>query len=226
MQFQHDYDRPLSTSERVSSLVFLLVVLGLFGASLVVEYEPVKLSAVFFVAFWAPLLVLHELGHALMAQALGWRVVLVSIGMGRRVLRCKVGALLVDVRMYPLEGFVLPVPTRLRNPRLENALIYFAGPGIEMLLLGLVVLVVGPSTLTTRSESIAIIAAQSFALAIVVGLVFNLVPHAVMTNHGAIVNDGLGILRSASLPDSHFQELMEHDWDVDHLWASDEPEED
>ena len=40
------------------------------------DFNPVKLSVLFFFLSWCPLLLLHELGHALMAAGLGTRVVM------------------------------------------------------------------------------------------------------------------------------------------------------
>ena len=70
-----------------------------------------QLSALLIVVFWIPLLVLHESGHALMAAALGWHVGQIVIGMGRTVKEFRVGTALVEIRLVPVEGFVVPVQT-------------------------------------------------------------------------------------------------------------------
>lgn len=201
-------DRPLTRSERWALAVFLLIILGLFTAELAVDYHPVKLSVLFIVLFWAPLLALHEAGHAVMAAALGWRVLRVVVGFGRTVSLFHVKGTPVEVKLVPLEGFVRPAPTNLRYPRLKNALIYLAGPLSEAILLILIVLVVGPDVLLRRTEYVPVIAAQSLSVAILMGLIFNLIPHSVTTREGSTANDGLGMFLSFFLPLSHFAERM------------------
>src|SRR5215468_6443704 len=141
---------PLTPGERNFVVLFATVVVGFFVAELFRDYQPVKLTVLLILLFWIPLLALHEAGHALMAALLGWYVGRVVIGVGRLVAKFRVGTAVVEVRLLPLEGFVVPMPRNLRAPRLKNALIYFAGPGAELLLLAIVVVILGPSTLLGR----------------------------------------------------------------------------
>jgi len=156
---------PETPDERWSSAIFLLLFVGLILAGLLQDFEPVKISAVLVVLFWVPLLALHEAGHALMAAAVGWHVGQVVIGMGNEIKRFRVGGTPVEIRMFPVSGFVRHVPTNLNLPHLKCALIYFAGPGIELLLAGVLLLAVGPDRLLTRTNDYLIIAVQSLALA-------------------------------------------------------------
>lgn len=109
------------------------------------DFSPVKLSVLFFFLSWCPLLLLHELGHALMAAGLGWSVEQIVIGMGEPIQRFKLGSVAVEWRMLPIEGFVRCRPRDLRWPRLKHALVYFAGPGIELLLATAMLWVLGRS---------------------------------------------------------------------------------
>src|SRR5262249_21703002 len=120
----------------------------------------------------------------------------------------------VEVRVAPVEGFVVPVPTNLDMPRLKNALIYFAGPGIEIALVLFLLSWIGPERMFTRTDDLGMIAVQSLCVSAAIGIVVNLVPHGVMTQKGFIANDGLGIMRSFSLPDEHFVARMrpEEEW--------------
>ena len=199
---------PLTPGERAFYGFFLAIVVGLFAAEIVHDYKPVKLAALLFVLFWGPLLALHETGHAVVAALVGWRVGRVVIGVGRLVAKFKVGEALVEIRLLPLEGFVQPVPRNLRRPRLKSALIYFAGPGSELLLLLIVALGVGPATMLTETEHFGILAAQSLCVAVLFSAFCNLVPHAVVMPGGTVANDGLGIIRSFTVPESHFAELV------------------
>jgi hypothetical protein len=199
---------PLSPSEFWTCVLFLVVIVGLFAAEVVVNYSPAKLSALFFVLCWFPLLVLHEAGHAVVAAALGWHVGRVVIGMGRTITWFHIGSTLIEIRLLPLEGFVQPVPRNLDAPRLKSALIYLAGPGAELLLLGLLAGVLGTEILLTPSTNIGLIAVQSLCVAILVSAFFNLVPHYVNTQYGMAANDGLGIIRSFLLPREHFAAMI------------------
>ncbi len=143
---------PLSPRDRWVYGIFFVVLLALFAAEVFHDYQPVKLSALLVVVFWIPLLALHEAGHALMAAALGWYVGQVVVGMGRVVSSFRLGSALIEVRLFPVEGFVKCVPMNLRQPHLKSALIYFAGPGIELLLAALILLLVGPENLFRRSD--------------------------------------------------------------------------
>jgi membrane-associated protease RseP (regulator of RpoE activity) len=217
---------PLTRSECWTSVLFLVVLVGLFTAEVIVDYTPAKLSALFFLVFWFPLLVLHEAGHAVVATLLGWYVARVVLGMGRTVAWFRAGTTLVEIRLFPIEGFVLPVPRNLRAPRLKSALIYFAGPGAQLLLLALIFVVVGPDMLLSQSDSIGLLAVQSLCVAILASAFFNLVPHMAASQNGMVPNDGLGIIRSFLLPTEYYAALvnMKVDEEPVEQYASEEQE--
>jgi hypothetical protein len=204
-------------------LLFLLVLLGLFAAEVFVNYQPVKLTALLVALFWVPLLVLHETGHAVVTALLGWRVHRVVLGMGRTLWRLRVGDVPVEVRTFPVEGFVQPSPRNLRSPRLKSALIYFAGPGSELLLVLLIALVVGPATLLSYREDIGLLIVQSLCIAALASAILNLIPHLAITATGEVANDGLGILRSFTRPLDDFAAMVDptlprQSWERDPDW--------
>jgi hypothetical protein len=206
-----DSDRPLSPQERWIAGVFLAVVLGLFLLEIWHDYQPVKLSALLVILFWIPLLALHECGHAVTAALLHWRVQKVVIGLGRLVATFRIRNTPVEIRLLPIEGFVRCAPQDLRFPRLKQIAIYFAGPGVELLVALGVVLGIGWNRLLTLTDNYSLIAWQSLALAATAGAVLNLIPQAVRTPHGLIPNDGLGILLSFFLPEQHFAQMLSED---------------
>jgi Peptidase family M50 len=213
---------PLTTENFLISLVFFLIVVGLFVAEICVNYHPVKLTALFIFLFWLPLIAVHEAGHALVAVLLGWRVHRLVIGMGRPLLRFSVGRTPVEIRLFPVQGFVLPAPTNLRAPRLKSALIYFAGPGAELLVLGLLTLIVGPAAMLSRTENLWLLAAQSLAVAVLLSAFFNLVPHYAHSQSGRVPNDGLGIIYSFLCSREDYARLLE---DPDSAWRPEREEE-
>lgn len=199
---------PLTPQERWIFGIFLITILGLFVAEICHDYQPIKLSAVLVVVFWIPLLAWHEAGHAIAAALLGWRVRQIVIGMGRMVVSFRIGGAAVQIRSMPIEGFVQCVPYNLSLPHLKSALIYFAGPGVELLLASIILLIVGPDTLLTQSEDYWVLGWQSLALASTVQAVLNLIPCWIQTAESGYPNDGLGILRSFLLPESYYADLI------------------
>lgn len=202
--------RPLTPQERWAGGVFLAVLVGLFVAEVVHDYHPVKLSGLLIALFWIPLLALHEAGHAVAAAMLNWHVSRVVIGMGRIIGSFRVGCAAVEIRLFPVEGFVSSAPRDLRRPRLKNACIYFAGPGVELLLAVVILLVIGPDRLLTRTEDYGLIGWQSLAAASAAQGVLNLIPRSLRTPHGDIPNDGLGIIRSFRRPDRYYADMIRH----------------
>lgn len=190
--------RPMSQAEaRISAAVgiafAIMIMIAVFE-----EYSASRLSVVLVLVFWVPMLVLHELGHAIAAKALGWHVREIVIGFGRELWQWQIGETRVRVKLAPVEGYVLPMPTSARQMRLKSALIYAAGPGIELLLLAIMLLVLGGDYVFGGSNEIGQVAAQSLAIAILLGAGFNLLPFST----GGGVSDGLGILTSPFMSDA------------------------
>src|SRR5262249_13988635 len=97
---------PSTASEWWITGIFLAIFLGLFALEISENYSPVKLSALFFVLLWVPLLVLHEAGRAIVAFLLGWHVGQIVIGMGKTIGRFRLGIASVEIRLFAIEGFV------------------------------------------------------------------------------------------------------------------------
>ncbi len=188
---------------------FFFVVL--IAAEIVSDFSVAKLSIPFFFLSWIPLLIIHEFGHALMARFLGWRVELISIGIGKIRARCDIWGMPVEIRTFPISGFACPRATDLIQPRLKDFLIYAAGPGIEVIcVLGLTAFF-GYSEMTTRTSDVGIIAAQTFCVAALFGVFITLLPITHETERGESWSDGLGMILCWKLPDEYFAQQAYRD---------------
>jgi hypothetical protein len=200
--------RKLSASERWILAGFAALLFTPFLLDVIVDYKPAKLSVPIFLLSWVGLVFIHELGHAVVARMLGWRVCAIVVGFGPTWRVIRIGGMAIEVRRYPVQGFVLSTPRDLRHPGLKLTLIYLAGPAVEILVFLLVLAGLGPSVLFQRSESVAIIAAQSLVLAIGFGVVISLIPFSVRSKNGTVMNDGLGAIRAPFLPMRHFERML------------------
>lgn len=204
--------RPAEGWERWLVAAFTVFIMGSFTAEVAHDFTPIKLSIVFMMLYLGPLIAVHEAAHALTSHALGWRVCRIVVGYGRTLLTLRFGRVPVELRMLPIGGHVVPAPTRLRNPRLESALIYAAGPAGEALVAGIAIATIGSERLFTRSDSVELIAVQSLIVLIGIDLFMNLIPLPAQSESRAAYTDGLGVLMSALLPDWHFRRAMTLPW--------------
>jgi Peptidase family M50 len=186
--------RPLTKNEALASAAVAIAFTLLIAVDVLDEFTTAKLGVVFVLAFWAPLLVLHELGHTLAAKALGWQVREIVIGFGRTLWETRIGGTRIRIKLVPVEGYVLPAPVKRDHMRSKSLLVYAAGPGAELLLLGILLGVFGTQTVFNDSDAIALVALESLAIAIVLGAGFNLLPFRVGAGVSAGVSDGLGML--------------------------------
>ncbi len=201
--------RPLARDEKWIAALFFLVFFGSLAGELLRDFTPLKLGLIFVVVAWVPLLVLHELGHALVARLLGWRVYEVVIGQGRDVARFVVGDAVVRWKLAPLTGHVRTVPSDLRWARSKQALVFVAGPGIELAFV-LCVYALAGDRLLERTTSVPWIALQSLCLTAAMGGVLNLVPFA---GRGG-VSDGLGLLLSFVTPRKQLEWQLAAPWTI------------
>ena len=193
---QRDHDKkPASKAEIIFVLVISLVFLFMMTMEIITNFEPKKLGALLFVVFWVPLLFIHEFGHALMAKILGWQVKRVVLGVGKVMMMGRLFNAPVEIRSIPLEGFVQIAPKTVSLARFKHALIYFAGPGIELLIFFMISYWLGGfDQLLIITNDYTRIALQSFAFAALAGAVLNLIPLGIITKDGSTPNDGMGII--------------------------------
>ena len=202
-----DYDPaprlPVSAGERLFVVLLSMSFLSLIGLDLARSFSPNKLSALFVLLFWGPLLCMHELAHALAARSVGWRVSEVVIGFGRELVRFRIGGTRVRLRAMPVEGYVVPSPNDTRGARGKQAWIYAAGPLSELCVFGAVALLLD-FQLPAAGDSVGRIALQSLAVTAALGALCTLVPYAA----GGHASDGLGMVLSLFTPEESFRQRL------------------
>jgi hypothetical protein len=169
---------------------------GAFAADIATDFAPIKLTALVLVTSRVPMLVVHEMGHALVAWALGWRVRQIVLGFGKVLGAFDLGGARVEIRAVPLEGFVTPEPRDGEGGRAASALVYAAGPLAELAVLAAMALSIGLDRFVWQSSEPVVIACQAVAIGIVGSLVANAIPHGVRVGGRLVPNDGLGVVRS------------------------------
>lgn len=197
MQFdQRENDKsPASKAEKIFILILSVAFLFMMTMEIITNFEPKKLGALLFVVFWIPLLFIHEFGHAVMAKILGWRVKKIVLGVGKIMMMSRLFNAPVEIRSIPLEGFVQIAPKTTTLARYKHALIYLAGPGIELIAFFSIAFYLGGlDQLFVITNDYMRIVLQSFAFAALAGAVINLIPMGIITKDGSTPNDGMGIL--------------------------------
>src|SRR5207249_1781983 len=120
--------------------IFLSVIVILGVAAAVIsadEYRGKVVETIFVTVFFGTFLlffgtILHEMGHALCARMVGWRVFSITLGYGWLLCRFWWNGTSVEIRGLPLGGHVVVAP---RDPgwyRCKSLLVTSAGPGANL----------------------------------------------------------------------------------------------
>ena len=200
-----DEHKAETSGERVFVTIFTAITCGLLLLELFQDVTPSRSAMCWFFIAYFFLTALHEVAHALVARLVGWSVVGFRVGIGPVITRANWLGVPVELRLFPIVGMVEVLPKNLRSPRLKNAIIYAAGPGIELLIAGLLTAYLGWDTMLSPTDSYFVAALQATTLAAVFGAGFNLIP---FSPQPGVVTDGLGICLSPFLKDEHFKRLM------------------
>jgi len=187
---------PSTRGEKITYYVFLSLMFIGFSLEVFTNFEPGKLAAIVFLLAWIPLTVLHELGHALAAKLVGWQVEEFVIGYGKIVKEFRYHETKVEFRTLPIGGYILPKSTPENWGRFKSAFVYFAGPGIELIVFFSIYSFIGFDNLMNPGGSTFHFILQGIGISAVTGAVLNLIPFSALTEKGETPNDGLGILLS------------------------------
>ena len=201
--------KPLTRGEKWTTAILLTLILSLFSIDIVIDFSTLKLSALFIILLWVPLLVTHEAGHAIMARLLGFHVGRITLGTGRLWKRIDRPGYFIEIRALPVMGFVSHVPRQLRQVRLRSAAISASGPGADFAVAAIVLLILGPDKLFSASADLGIILLQSLAIAAAAQGVLNLLPVPSFDPREQTSFDGANIVLDFIRPDSHYARMIE-----------------
>lgn len=113
-----------------------IVAFGILGYTLL-WFDPTsilghQLTTFFLVDVFLVLCIIpHELGHAITAHLLGWRVFAVVIGIGRQIFKFHLFGILFSFHWLPVGGITQVSPTNAHQFRLKRFLIFLAGPSVN-----------------------------------------------------------------------------------------------
>jgi tetratricopeptide (TPR) repeat protein len=153
-------------------------------------------------AAWYSAVVVHELGHASTAIALGFRVTALSLGGGLRTKILSWRNTFVLLSPSPVEGLVLLRPSSPRHYRKKMALILAAGPLANFLCGALTFAVLDAGWFAT------VAAVQSVAplwIGVNLALVLNLLPIVSRSAFGPLQSDGLQLWVLPKLSDQEIE---------------------
>jgi Tfp pilus assembly protein PilF len=166
----------------ICGFVLSLVVPGSFVAAMLINF--------FLIGIFVTLSILpHELGHALVGKALGWRVHQIVVGIGKSLFKAKWAGIPFDFRSLPVAAVtrVAPVDTRWLRPKWF--LIILAGPLVNAALALAVILACGGSLSHFDLDTLPN-AARIFVWANICVFTVNLLPYQPKSGFGVLTDGG------------------------------------
>ncbi len=124
---------------RKTSAVWFLVLMFSFGVIgyAVLWFEPSSFMGIFLTSlflidvFLVLAIVPHELGHAIVGRLLGWRVFVVSVGIGKQILKFRLSGTIFVFNVLPIGGLTQSAPEDARWYRTKRFLMVLAGPAVN-----------------------------------------------------------------------------------------------
>jgi hypothetical protein len=134
------------------------------------------LNTLLFLLFLFPLVIIHELGHALVAKVFGFKIFSVTVGYGKRLFEIKPFGITMRFNLYPLSGLTAAAPQSDKGFRLKYWLYIFGGPATHLAF----ILILGPFFISKASPARFFtqpLLVEPFLLTNLFLLVVNLLPH-------------------------------------------------
>ncbi len=147
----------------------------------------------------------HELGHAIVARALGWKVYQIVIGLGKPLFKRRWYGILFEFRSIPVAGATFMTPTDTRWFRSKFFLSVLAGPAVNaMMVIGVILICQG--TLNYFDFDALPVPAQLFIGANVWIIIVNLWPYELKSGFG-VPNDGKQLLQTLAFTKKALQQV-------------------
>jgi hypothetical protein len=148
----------------------------------------------------------HELGHAIVARTLGWRVYQIVIGVGKPLFKWRCFGILFDLRTIPLAGATWMTPTNTRWFRTKRFMAVLAGPAVNIAMAMAVVVGFQGSLRNFDFDALPPMA-RLFVWANVWVALINLWPHQSKTGF-ALPSDGKQLLQTLSITKEGIQQVQ------------------
>lgn len=171
------------------------LILGI-GAAIIVIINPeyqfgwLILNFLLYYVFGVLTALPHELGHAIAAKAVGFRVFQVTIGFGRAIFKCRLWGFNFVVNSMPLGGFCFSVSRKVHWYRSKRCLMILAGP-LTNILAAIAVLYLFPLGENDFDVFSGVRVKSAFVIANAISAAFSLWPKRFDSAYGRVANDGL-----------------------------------
>jgi tetratricopeptide (TPR) repeat protein len=164
----------------------------------------------------------HELGHALAAKLVGFRVFNVFVGVGKTFYKTRLLGFRLEIKRTPSGGATIAAPTNSKAVRSKYFLYVFAGPFVSVVI-GWIVYVFMPHPMWPHVEfqigylmglypvlflGAKLMPLQILFLANVFILLRNLWPRQAKTVYGPIPSDGLALLKTPFMKQERIKQLL------------------
>ena len=150
----------------------------------------------------------HELGHALAAKCLGWRVFRIFLGYGPSVAKRRLFGFETELRAIPVGGLVLTTPRTFEHLFRKYLAIILAGPCVNLALAAAALPLLEPDQfwslagIDTHLLPLRMFLFSNFAV-----LLESLWPHLIATPLGKIPSDGKQLLQILRRKKEHAAEI-------------------
>jgi tetratricopeptide (TPR) repeat protein len=139
----------------------------------------------------------HELGHAVVGRLLGYRIFEVSIGVGPRLVRLRVGRTRFEMRLFPLGGHTMLAPRSDRLLQAREAFVALAGSAVNVVAVAW--------ALTADLDDPVVLAVVVFGGLLVVE---NLFPRRVKNPLGVLESDGMRAAKALDADEAALRDAL------------------
>jgi len=186
-----------ASKRTANSTLLLYLLLPVFGLLILLVSPGSMLGRAYLLIFAGllttiPLILLHEISHALTARALGFRVFAIHLGLGKVMLSRRAFGIAWTIRLIPSSAVTLVSGPEMPRYRLRLFLIHLAGPAFHALLIGALLWL---KSAFGYSDLLYYI----FLWTNIFLLVFNLFPRKVQVAVGSAGTDGWSMLNAPRL---------------------------